>query len=315
MRGICVLEAGRHDVLKKDQRVWGVLHHQNISCQANTLCADDEAHSAILPLVVAHVQQHPEGLWLLRLGASPEESPLWRQLPQLSPLSCYVDKSAVVSIFDCSRSFEEFQSRLPAKFLKDLRRRKRRLSEREGVSFTTITSLEAGFTDAYRTFLEVEASGWKGERGERSALLCAPRKVAYFETLGASIRSPSDHCVITLLHAEGRCIAASFSIRTGTLFSFIKIGYDENYDKFSPGSLLTERMIEDCCQDPDVEWLDMASEAQWALRWQPNRVQLQRCWVSIAPQPLRPIIKGLLHLRFGPVRQLVHRLRTEKKER
>lgn len=153
----------------------------------------------------------------------------------------------------------------------------------------------------------------EGEKGAQIAALCDPRQVAYLDALGTGLRSTSDHCTVTLLHAEGRCIAAGFIAHTGAVSCWLRTAYDESYSRVSPGDLLAEVTIERSCQDPTVAVLDMVSGAPWALGWQPRRIQLQRCWINVAPQPLRPIVSGLLQLRLGPVRRLAHRLRERKK--
>lgn len=134
----------------------------------------------------------------------------------------------------------------PAK-RKQLARLRRRLSEKGTLAFRMETG-EAADASIER-FLDVEASGWKGERG--TALKSDPVSTdiarAFLRRLAHQGR-----CYIAMLELDGAPIAASAVVTSGGRALYWKTGYDERYAAYSPGvqlsleltkALLTERSI------------------------------------------------------------------------
>ena len=160
-------------------------------------------------------------------------------------------------------------SRLSNKFRGDLRRRRRKLDALADVRFVTATD-DADLAAEFETFLDVEASGWKGESGDRTAIrLRREGSLAVYRAL-LSLRGDEDHCEINALYAEGRCIASQLCMRTGGEFAALKIGYDESYSRLAPGMLLREHIVDRCCQDPDITRMNWLSESAWQRPWHPD---------------------------------------------
>ena len=314
VRAICLLEPdttgalGKARVLGKRQRVWKVLF-QWTARQANVLCPDDEAQRELVPALVAHLRRKPEGRQLLILGPTPASSTLWDGLRRLGRGGYHVDLRESVHLLDCSMPFDELRASLPGKFRGELNRAQHRLAELRDVRFVTVTAA-SGFDAEFATFLEVEASGWKGESGARTAIRCNKPWLAFFRDLAANLRGDADYCEISALYAEGRCLASQFATRTGKTYSALRIGYDEAYRHVAPGQLMVEKTVERCCQDPGIEQFDMVSDAPWLRGWRPNQVRLQVAYVVVGRWPAYPIIAALLQFRFGPARRFARRLRS-----
>ena len=314
VRAICLLEPrtthvlGRTRALGRHQRVWGVLWQWHAR-QANVLCPDDEAQRELVPAVVAHLRRKPEGRQLRILGPTPASSTLWDGLRRLGRGGYHVDLRESVHLLDCSMPFDELRASLSRSFRHNLNKAAHRLAKLHEVHF--VTAAKTGDLDAeFATFLEVEASGWKGESGARVAIRCHEPWLAFFRDLAANLRGDADYCEISALYAEGRCLASQFATRTGKTYSVLKIGHDEAYRHVAPGQLLVERLVERCCQDPGIEQFDMVSDAPWLRGWRPNQVRLQVAYVVVGRWPAYPIIAALLQLRFGPGRRFARRLRS-----
>jgi hypothetical protein len=65
-----------------------------------------------------------------------------------------------------------------------------------------------------------------------------------------------------------------------------------------------EETAERCCQDPQVERLNLQSDGPWQRDWHPDQLVKQQAHLAIRCWPGRPLIL-LLRLRFGPLRRLV----------
>lgn len=313
VRAICALQPRSDRPLGPPIRLWGVLWHVH-GPQADVLCPDDEARSILIPAVVAHLRHKPDGRQLLLIGSAPKSSSLWSGLGGVRRGEYRVVPKQSVNSLDCTMPFDEFRASLPKNFRHKRNTAARRLAKLEDVRFTTVTredDLDAAFT----TFLDVEASGWKGDGGSRTAIRCSREKTAFFRDLAVNLGGEDDYCEITALHADGRCLASAFCTRTGATYSCLKIGYDEAFAPVSPGQQLVEKMIERCCQDPGIERFDMVSGAAWVHGWRPDTTPLQLAYVAIGRSPLRPVVGVLLQLRFGFVRSLAGWLRRHRSGR
>lgn len=88
--------------------------------------------------------------------------------------------------------------------------------------------------------LRVEASGWKGDAG--SAIASRPESRRYYAALA---RWAAGHGWLRLgfLRLDGRPLAFGYAIEAGGVHSLLKIGFDPEFGRLSPGTLLLHRMI------------------------------------------------------------------------
>ena len=134
---------------------------------------------------------------------------------------------------------------------KELKRLSARLAELGKVEQRTLSRADElePWCDA---FLELERSGWKGERG--SALGCEAGTAAFFRSAveGAFRAGKLD---LLRLDLDGRPIAmlVNFLAPPGS-FSF-KIAIDERYARFSPGVLIQIENLE-ILERPEIGWMD-----------------------------------------------------------
>ena len=269
---------------------------------ADVICADDEARRELTAAVVAHLRREGRGRRLLVLGPLATDSALWDGLRSLGRGRYCTNAVEGEHLLDCSKSFDELTSMLSKKLRGELRRRRRRLDALQGVRFVQARE-EADLAAEFETFLDVEASGWKGEKGAGTAIRLHRGWLQYYRTF-LSLRGDEDHCEIDALYAEGKCIASQLCVRTGGEFACLKIGYDESYARLAPGLLLRQHMVERCCADPGVKRMNWLSESDWHRAWSPETVHLGYAYVGLDPWAGRLVV-ALLRLRFGPARRLV----------
>ena len=309
VRAICVLERGVERALGVPLPVWRVTQHPH-SPLGDVICPEDDARLVLVPALLRYLRHHAEGRALLMLGPLPEHSVLWRGLKLLSPAKYYTYRPMSSFVFDCTRPFAEHAADWSRSFRRDLRRHRERLEALSDVSFATSAG-DPAVSTAFETFLDVEASGWKGRNGSRSAIRFREGQPAFFRAL-ASLREDGDRCEINTLHAEGKCIAAQFCMLTGRENGLHKSGYDETYSRESPGQLLIERTLQRCCEDPDIDRFSLISDSAWQRSWRPDAVGLELGYFAAGRLTGAPLI-ALLRFRFGRARRLVRGLR-EKRE-
>ncbi len=132
----------------------------------------------------------------------------------------------------CEQPFDDwFAANFSRKRRKEYRRLHNRLSETGDLQSV---EFEAGDDPQLwiDQFLELESSGWKGQRG--TAMVCDPaQRNAISEALTRLARK--DDLMFWKLELDGRPIAMLFAIRSGDTAGLGKIAYDEELSAFSPG--------------------------------------------------------------------------------
>ena len=304
-RAICPLEHRIDRVLGVPLPVWGTPFgpHWPFS---DVICPEDDARAALVPALARYLRRRAAGAPLLVLGPLPRRSVLWDGLAELgSP--CYASHVPTRPfVFDCELPFDELMGRLSKHFRKQLRNYGNRLRALPGVRFESAAGDEAA--SLFEAFLTVEASGWKGTGGTGSAIRLDLSRLAFYRALAHDF-GHGDGCEINALFAEDRCIAAELCIRAGESYAALKIGYDEDYARLSPGHLLHAHTLERCCQDPGIRRYDQLSDAGWLAAWRPDKTVLRQAYVPLGRWS-GPPLAAALRLRFGPGRQAVRRLRA-----
>ena len=121
---------------------------------------------------------------------------------------------------------------------------------------------------AFATFLQLEASGWKGSGGTGSAVALDPRLAAFYRRLLEAGR-PDLRGEIAVLEAAGRPAAAQFAMVDGQCRHVLKIAYDESLARYSPGQVLLEEMLKRACADPALSVTSLVSDMPWHQAWRP----------------------------------------------
>jgi CelD/BcsL family acetyltransferase involved in cellulose biosynthesis len=173
---------------------------------------------------------------------------------------------------DCGQPYDQLLASFSRKHRANLRRHRNNLSALGTLETTRETEVES-MQRCFGEFLAVECSGWKGSAGEGTAIALHPELERYYRHL---IRTFGDRgeCELNILRLNGRCIAAQFCVTVGGAWYLLKIGYDEQYAKYSPGSLLQEEALVRLCADPAVTTANLASDAAWHLNWNPGSLAM-----------------------------------------
>jgi len=169
--------------------------------------------------------------------------------------------------FDCSNP--DFS--IPGKLRRNLRRLRKQLDE-QGTQRWEQVSEGLALEQAFREFLKVEAAGWKGRESSGTAIGLSPVLERFYHAVMMADDlelKPS----INLLWLDEKCIAAQFTLQTKECLSLLKIGYDEEYARFSPGSLLLENVLEQAIEE-SIDKVSLVSSPPWAQRWNPENMHV-----------------------------------------
>jgi CelD/BcsL family acetyltransferase involved in cellulose biosynthesis len=205
---------------------------------------------------------------------------------------------------------------LGAKKLKELRRQRNRLAEHGAVEFD-VARTTAEMATAVETFLTLEASGWKGQRG---TALSQDDGDAAFVRRATSALAETGQCEIVTLRAGEAPVAAAIVLRHQDRAFYFKLGVDERFAKFSPGVQLTLELTRYLCADPAIRLVDSTAAPDHPMI---NPIWRGRLAIGDVLIPLRrgdpvvSLIRAALALRGAirePVRRIVHFVRSRKEK-
>ncbi len=200
---------------------------------------------------------------------------------------------------------------LGARKLKELRRQRHRLEEHGPVAFE-IARRSDEIRPALETFLQLEASGWKGKRG--TALIQHAGDATFIRRAVPALAETAQ-CEIVTLRAGPTPLAAGIVLRHQDRTFFFKLGIDERFAKYSPGVQLTLDLTRHLCADPAIASADSTASADHPMI---NPIWRGRLAIGDVLIPLRrndPLV-AMIHaaltaqnLARGTARRAIHLLR------
>ena len=159
--------------------------------------------------------------------------------------------------------WEAQQRKLDAKFKSNLRRRRKKLEEKGTLTFERHTGgleletlLEEGFA--------LEQSGWKGESG--TAIGTDP-VVRGFYAEWARQAATDGELALSFLRLDGKPVAFHFGLVRGGVYYVPKLAFDEEHKECSPGQLMLELVLKDCCERGLAEFDFLGPCMPWKLDW------------------------------------------------
>ena len=146
---------------------------------------------------------------------------------------------------------------LGARKLKELRRQRHRLEELGPVSFE-VARTPREVRAALETFLQLEASGWKGKRG--TALIQDAGDATFIRSAVPAL-AEAEQCQVVTLRTGTAPIAAGIVLRHQDRAFFFKLGIDERFARYSPGVQLTLELTRHLCADREIASADSTANA------------------------------------------------------
>jgi len=205
---------------------------------------------------------------------------------------------------------------LGSKKLKELRRQRNRLAESGEVRFE-VARRPAEVKAAIETFLNLEASGWKGKRG--TALVQHAGDATFIRRATPDLAA-TGQCEIVTLRAGETPVASAIVLRHLDRAFYFKLGVDERFSKFSPGVQLTLDLTRHLCADPAITLVDSTANADHPMI---NPIWRERLAIGDVLIPLRrhdvvaTLAQSALALRKlarEPARRAIHLIRKRQEK-
>jgi CelD/BcsL family acetyltransferase involved in cellulose biosynthesis len=226
-------------------------------------------------------------------------------------------QSHVRACLDASRDADELlQDALGNKKLKELRRQRNRLAEHGAIRFD-VAREPNDVAVALETFLKLEASGWKGQRGTALGQHAGDATFIRSATLALA---ESGQCQIVTLRAGDTPVASAIVLRHQDRAFYFKLGVDERFAKFSPGVQLTLDLTRHFCADPSIRTVDSTAN--------PGHPMIDPIWRGrlaigdvLIPLRRRDPVVALIHAALGlrkalrePARHFVRLIRKHREK-
>ncbi len=130
-----------------------------------------------------------------------------------------------------------------------------------------------GTAQAFEIFLALEKASWKGAGG--TALLSDPRDAAFVRQLLRNLAAQGSASV-ALLRVDGEAIAAQVLMYCATTAYTWKTAFSAKFAKYSPGSLLIDKITDELFAGPDIVAINScAAEASFmAQLWAGRRTMV-----------------------------------------
>ena len=155
--------------------------------------------------------------------------------------------------------------RLSSSLKSDLRRGQRKAAALGpvGVEFRSPTNVQE-LSPLWETLLQLESTGWKGQ--SRTALAYDQRMRTFFHAYALEA-CKSGILQIATLKIGDRSVASHLAIESNNRLWLLKIAYDEQFSKCSPGLLLMAETLQYATKKglESIEFLGAA--APWTRRW------------------------------------------------
>ena len=159
--------------------------------------------------------------------------------------------------------WEAFESSLPSRLVRDIRRRRRKLEELGEVTLEISDGserLEELLAEGFR----LEASGWKASEG--TAIVSAEETQRFYETIARG-SAGRGWLRLFFLRVAGRPIAFQLALQDDRTHYFLKGGYDPDDAAFSPGKLLLHATLAHAVERGLVRYELMGDVEPWKLEW------------------------------------------------
>lgn len=149
----------------------------------------------------------------------------------------------------------------------DYRRKRRRLEARGKVTTSIVIPSAGELPRLLDAFVEVEATGWKARNG--TALASQATLRAFFVAL-ASRLAERGTLRMCMLECGNEPVAAQICVEQDRRFWVLKMGYDEQWSRCSPGMLLTADTIQYALESSRSGFEFLGVAEPWQRQWTPQ---------------------------------------------
>lgn len=200
--------------------------------------------------------------------------------------------------------YDAYASRLSSRHRYDIRRAYRRAAEAGGLSVEFAMPGPDRLHRMLNTAFDVEARGWKGAQGS-NVKANADLQGFFYQFFDS--HTAEGAVLIALLRIRGAPAAAQVCLVAHDRIWILKIGYDEAFERMSPGLILMNEVIKHA-HEQGVQGIEFLGSAEpWLRAWHP----LLRTYGLMALYPYTP--RSLACLGHDVILSLLRRTRRVRR--
>ena len=240
-------------------------------------------------LMWAYLKDHADEWDVMELRQLPDDS---KTLEYLSPLierdgyrvgRWSANEAPYVSI---SQPWETYYQSLKKAHRSNVRNHARQL-EREGPVVLDVVAIDDRWEADMEDALKLEAVTWKVDEGTS---LRSRRESAVFYRKMLQRAAQMGWLHMCFLKVGASRIAVRLSLLYRNKLFMLKSGYDEGYHRYSPGQVLTERLLREAWEKKWDEVDFLGDDERWKLCWATGR--RSHAWLFVFPNRVK---SRLLH--------------------
>lgn len=218
--------------------------------------------SASAKTLSAALKKLPYPLILLRV---PDHQPWHTQKHggRIFPLTVFRQTSGTPFV-DLTDGYEAYMASRSSRRRSDLRRAERRLAEFGEVGIDVLRPTPHEVPSILDRAIAVESKSWKGREG---SAIATREDLSRFFSRFCEMGAGTGNLRIAFLKVGERDVATQIGIVANSRFWVMKIGYDEEFKKGSPGLLLCIRLIEWSSANDLSGYEFLGSEESWVTPW------------------------------------------------
>jgi CelD/BcsL family acetyltransferase involved in cellulose biosynthesis len=193
----------------------------------------------------------------------------------------YLRDAAPYPWIQLDEDWKDPEQKLKSDRRSDLRRARRRAEQAGELTAEVVSPRGEEVAPLLEEVLRVEAAGWKGREG--TALATDPRRRQFFTSF-AKAASEAGMLRLAFLRIGGRAAAVQLAAECAGRFWLLKVGYDEEFKRSSPGTLLMLETIRYAADRGASSYELLGTVESWTRVW----TDQQRDCVALRAYPARP---------------------------
>ncbi len=207
----------------------------------------------IFQRVVKYLKKNRKSWDIIKFYEIPENEKLYEDFASIFFQHYLIQEEKVQTlVVDCDRDFKDFtKNDINGKDRREIKRKIRRLNEKGEVKFIEMKEkkdVEAGITEFYN----IENKNWKGRKGtslKRSYYGDFFKKLAFQLTEDKKLR-------LYFLQLNDEYIAGIFAIIDQEICYLVKIGYNEDFYRYSPSNILFYLLFKSLFAKNEIKKID-----------------------------------------------------------
>jgi CelD/BcsL family acetyltransferase involved in cellulose biosynthesis len=253
-------------------KLWRLPEHSHLLL-ADVICADGISGAELVAALLEGMRAHRMQWDRVQFTGFGDESCL--NCPELT--DAHQSHRDILTTCDhviCNQPWHAFARRFSANFRSNLNKARHKV-ERTGTASYEMAHELGRIRALFEEFLRVEASGWKGAAGTRSAIGLDRRLIGFYQSLIDDF-APAGRISVNVMRVEDRVIASQFCLCDADTIHVYKQGYDENFAHLGPGNSLLEHLVRWCSASGRLRKISLVGRPHWFQDWKPEHSNVYR---------------------------------------